>query len=186
MSYGDRNVDIMSAFFSGKLKDEIIRLSGEPKRVELGHGTGIGHKDGSYDQYAVQLREQTTKGNGSIYLGKGINTEKTLSIQDPTDKFSEGEIPKLLIMFNIILNPIQLRVIWKDSSGDQILDQHYEIPPAHGMSYDWWDSYGVYFIGPEDLDYGDYIIEITSKEYGIEDKIKALSTSIEFSVEDSD
>lgn len=183
MSYDDRHTDIMSAFFGGRLKDEIASLSKEPKKVELGHGTGIGHKDGTYDQYMKQLREQRTKGNGTIYLGKAIKTDKnTLSIQDPTDKFSTENVPKLLIMFNTILNPIQIQVIWKDSNDDKILDQYYDIPPAHGNDYDWWDSYGVYFIGPEELEEGDYKIEITSKEFGIEDKTKTLSTSVEFSV----
>ncbi len=184
MSYDDRHTDIMSAFFNGKLREEITNLSKEPKMVELGHGGGIGHKDGTYDQYVKQLRDQAKKGNGSIELGKAIKTEKdTLSIQDPTDKFSTDDVPKLLIMFNTILNPIQLQVIWKDSNNEKILDQYYEIPPAHGNDYDWWDSYGVWFIGPEELDEGDYKIEITSKEFGIEDKIKTSKALIEFSVE---
>ena len=185
MSYDNRGTDIMSAFFSGKLKDEIANLSKEPKMVELGHGSGIGHKDGTYSQYIKQLEQQRIKGNGTIYLGKAINTEKNiLSIQDPTDEFATEDVPKLLIMFNTILNPIQIKVVWKDSDGEQILDQYYEIPSAHSMDYDWWDSYGVYFIGPENLEYGDYRIYITSKEFGIEDKAKVLSTSIEFSVTD--
>lgn len=185
MSYDDRSRDIMSAFFSGKLKDEIASVSKPSKMVELGHGAGVGHKDGTYSQYIKQLETQRIKGNGIIYLGKAISTEKnTLSIQDPTDKFVTEDVPKLLIMFNTILNPIQIKVIWKDPNGEQILDQYYEIPSAHSMSYDWWDSYGVYFIGPDDLDYGDYKIDITSKEFGIEDKTKVLSTSIEFSVTD--
>ncbi len=97
----------MITFFSGKLNDEIANLS-KGKMVELGHGVCIGHKDGIYDQYVKQLREQRTKGNGAIYLGKAIKIDKnTLSIQDPTDKFSTKDVPKLLIMFNTILNPIQ-------------------------------------------------------------------------------
>lgn len=183
MSYDDRYADTMSAFFSGRLKDDIASFSKEPKMVELGHGAGIGHKDGTYDQYVKQLREQITKGNGTIYIGKAIKTDKnTLSIQDSTDKFSTEDIPKLLIMFNTILNPIQIKIVWKDSNGDQILDQYYEILSAHGNDYDWWDSYGVWFIGPEGLEEGDYKVEITSKEFGIEDKTKTLSTSVEFSV----
>lgn len=50
---------------------------------------------------------------------------------------------------------------------------------------DWWDSYSVYFIGPEELEEGDYNIEITSKEFDIEDKIKTLRALVEFSVVDS-
>jgi hypothetical protein len=184
MSYDNRNTDTMSAFFRGKLKDE-ISTSKEPDIVELGHGVGIEHKYGTYSQYVKQLIEQNAKGNGTIYLGKAIKTDKnTLSIQDPTDKFSAEDVPKLLIMFNTILSPIQIHVIWKDSNGDKILDQYYDIPSAHSNNYDWWDSYGVLFIGPEDLEYGDYKIEITSKEFGMEDKIKVLSTSVEFSVTD--
>lgn len=185
MSYDDRYVDIMSAFFGGKLNEDIANLYKEPHKVELGHGSGIGHKDGTYSQYIKQLETQIIKGNGIIYLGKAINTDKNiLSIQDPTDKFTINDIPKLLIMFNTILNPIKIQVVWKDQNGDQILDQYYEIPSAHSMEFDWWNSYGVYFIGPEDLEEGDYTIDIMSKEFGIEDKTKVLLTSIEFSVTD--
>lgn len=185
MNYNNRNIDTMSAFFSGKHRDDITSSSKEPKMVELGHGTGIGHKDGTYGQYVKQLIEQRIKGNGTIYLGKAIKTDRSiLSIQDPTDKFSAEDVPKLLIMFNTILNPIQIQVVWKNSNDDEILDQYYEIPPAHGNNYDWWDLYSVYFVGPENLEYGDYKIEITSKEYGIDDKIKILSAFVEFSVAD--
>jgi len=185
MSYDNRNKDVMSAFFSGKLKNEIASTFKEPKMVELGHGAGIGHKDGTYGQYVKQLNEQIIKGNGTIYLGKTIKTEKnTLSIQDPTDKFSTGDIPKLLIMFNAILNPIRIQVIWKDSNDTKILDQYYEIPSARSNDYDWWDSYSAYFVGPENLEYGHYKVGITSKEFGMEDNTKVLSTSIEFSVTD--
>lgn len=183
MSY-DRHTDTMSAFFSGKFKDDIAKGT---KKVELGHGAGIGYRDGTYDQYVKQLREHRTEGNGAIYLGKGINTDDdtTLSIQYPTEKFSTEDVPKLLIMFNTIINPIQIRALWKSSDDDIILDQYCEIPSAHSMNYDWWSSYGVYFIGSEDLEEGDYKIDITSKEFGLGDKIKVLSTSIEFSVIDS-
>lgn len=183
MSYNNRYTDTMNAFFTGKLKD--ISTSKEPDIVELGHGIGIGHKYGTYDQYTKQLIEQNTKGNGIIYLGKAIKTDKkTLSIQDPTDRFSTEDVPKLLIMFNTILNDIRIHTIWKDSNGNEILDQYYEIPSAYSNNYDWWDLYGIYFIGPENLEEGDYNIEITSKEFGIEDKAKVLSTSVEFSVID--
>ncbi len=191
MSYDDRYGDTMKAFFSGKLNNEIAAR--EPKTVELGHGVGIGHKDGAYSQYVKALSERTTKGNGAVYLGKAIKEEQLelstdkniLSIQDPTDEFAIGDVPKLLIMFNTLLNNIRLKVAWKDSDDDIILDQYYDIPTAYSMKYDWWDSYSVYFIGPEDLDEGNYSIEITSKEFGIEDKTKVLSTLVEFSVVDS-
>jgi hypothetical protein len=185
MSYDNIYTDTMSAFFSGKLKNDITSASKEPKMVELGHSVSIGHKYGTYNQYLKQLREQVTKGNGAIYLGKAVKTdENTLSIQDTTNKFSTEDVPKLLIMFNTILNPMRIQVVWEDSNGDKILDQYYEIPSAHSNNYDWWDSYGVLFIGPEDLKHGDYNIEITSKEFGMEDKVKVLSTSVEFSVTD--
>lgn len=185
MSY-DRYTDIMSAFFSGKLKDEIADSNKETKKVELGHGLGIGYRDGTYDQYVKKLSENRIKGNGAIYLGKDINTNgNTLSIRNPTEEFLTEDIPKLLIMFNTILNPTRIKVVWKNSDDDIILDQYYEIPSAHSMNYDWWSSYGVYFIGPEDLEEGNYNIDIISKEFGIEDKVKTLSTSVEFSVVDS-
>ncbi len=192
MSYDDsdimRSTDTMGAFFSGKLKNEITNLKKEPQMVELGHGTGIGHKDGTYSEYVKNLREQASKGNGVIYIGKSINTEKTLSIpeNDQTDTFALGDLPKLLIMFYNVINPVQIKVTWKDSNNESILEQFYEVPSAYGMSYDWWDSYGTYFIGPDDLETGEYKIEITSKEFGIEDKTKVLKTSIKFSVEDSE
>jgi hypothetical protein len=182
MSY-DRYTDIMSAFFSGKLKDEIVSANKGTKKVELGHGTGIGYKDGTYDVYAKKLSENKIKGNGTIYIGKDINTDgDTLSIQCPTEKFSTEDVPKLLIMFNTILNPIQIRVVWKNSDDEIISDQYYEIPSAHSMNYDWWESYGVYFIGPEDLEEGYYNINIMSKELGLGDKIKTLSAYVELSV----
>lgn len=180
MSYDDRYSDTMKAFFSGKLNNEIAAKG--PKMVELGHGVGIGHKDGTYSQYVKSLSGK----NGTIYLGKGIKTDKdTLSIQDSTEEFTVGDVPKILVMFNTILNPIKIKVVWKDSDGNIILDQYYDMPSAYSMKYDWWDSYGVYFIGPEDLEEGNYNIEIISKELGIEDKIKTLRTSIEFSVIES-
>jgi hypothetical protein len=173
------NKDIMRAFFSGKLKNDIEDAS-KSKIVELGNSIGIGHKDGTYSQYIKQLEEQITKGNGVIYLGKSVKTDKnTLSIQDPTDNFSTKDVPKLILMFNTILNPIQIQVLWKDSKDSKILDQHYSIPSAHSNNYDWWDSFSVLFIGPENLERGSYKIDITSK-----DTTKVLSTSIEFSVTD--
>jgi len=190
MSYDDRYGDTMRSFFSGKFNSEIAKGH---NTVELGHGIGIGHKDGAYSQYVKALSERTTKGNGAVYLGKaikeeqfGLSTDKNIfSIQDPTDEFTVGDVPKLLIMFNTVLNTIRLKVAWKDSDDDIILDQYYDIPTAYSMKYDWWDSYSVYFIGPEDLDEGNYNIEITSKEFGVEDKTKVLSTLVEFSVFDS-
>lgn len=180
MSYD--NADTMSAFFSGKLKDD-INTPKEPDVVELGHGIGIGHKNGTYDQYMKQLREQNTKGNGTIHIGKVVKIgENTVSIQDHTDKFLTEDVPKLLIMFNTILNNIRIKAVWKDQDNNQILEQYYEIPSAHSNNYDWWDLYSVWFIGPENLDEGYYNIEIMSKEFGREDNVKALSTSIEFSV----
>ena len=86
---------------------------------------------------------------------------------------------------------MSLKVIWKDSNDDTILEQYYNIPAAHSMNYDWWGSYGILFIGPEDLDEGNYMVEIISeeiisREYTISDKkdnIKTFSASLEFSVE---
>ncbi len=188
MSYDDRYSDTMKAFFSGKLENDIATKS---KMVELGHGIGIGHKDGTYSQYIKALSKRMATDNGTIYLGKAIKEEQLspdkniFSIQDPTDKFTVEDVPKLLIMFNTVLNNIRIKVAWKDSDGNTILDQYYDIPSAYSMDHDWWDSYQTYFIGPENLGEGDYSIEIMSKEFGIDDKTKILKASIGFSVVDS-
>lgn len=163
MSYRDEG-DIMSAFFGGRINinDED---STEQKVVEVGHGTGIGHKDGSYQKYVKQLSERKGEANIIIYLGKAINTnENILSIVDGTDKFTTKDIPKLLIMYHDVINKTFVKVAWKNESDDIILEQYYEIPAPQTMKYTWWDTYSAYFIGPENLDEGKYNIEITSTD----------------------
>lgn len=183
MNYENRETDTMSAFFRGKLTTNTIKS--QPKMVELGHGKGVGHTDGSYDQYIKQLYEKSSKGNGLIYIGKTIDKEK-MSIPDLNDKFKPAEIPKLLIMYYNILNRTHIKVEWKDMDNETILNQYYEIPSAHSMNYDWWDSYGVYFIGPEDLEEGNYKVDITSTELGAGDNRKVLKALINFSVVEQD
>lgn len=187
MAY-EENTNTMKAFFEGKVRNDIPG----PKLVELGHGRGIGHEHGSYNQYIKKLSEQRTKGNGVISIGKSIK-EDTFSIPNPTDKFNVGDIPHLLVMYNNIIDDISLKVIWKDSDDDTILEQYYNVPSAYSMGNYWWESYGIYFIGPEDLEEGNYSIDIISeeiifKEHTMGDKkdnIKTLTASIDFSVEDS-
>lgn len=160
-------------------------LGSKSRLVEIGHGVGIGHIDGSYSKYIRQLSERSKNGNGMIYLGKAINEDNgTMSIVEATEKFDIGNIPKLLVMFHNVLNGIALKVEWKNMEDELILEQYYQIPPPHSMRYDWWDTYSTYFIGPEDLEEGDYKVKITSNENTRSKQLKELSTTIKFSVED--
>ena len=182
MSYRDgEDSNIMKSFFRGKLK--IDNQDPKSRLVEIGHGIGIGHIGGSYSTYIKQLSKQSKDGNGIIYLGKEIKEDKsTISIIGATEKFDIGNIPKLLVMFNSIISGIILKVEWKNMDNDTILDQYYQIPPPNSMKYDWWDTYSAYFIGPEDLEEGDYNVKITSNENTKSKLIRGLSTTIEFSV----
>lgn len=171
----------MKSFFRGNIKMENL----DSRIVEIGHGIGIGHIDGSYSRYVRQLSERSKDGNGIIYLGKAINEDKgTMSIMDPTEKFDIGNVPKLLVMFHNILNGMMLKVEWKNMEDDTILEQYYQIPSPHSMKYDWWDTYSTYFIGPENLEEGDYKVKITSNENTTSRQTKGLSTTVGFSVED--
>lgn len=175
--YSEDN-NTMKSFFRGDIKmaDLGSRL------VEIGHGTGVGHVDGSYSKY-MQLSRQSKVGNGIIYLGKAINEDKgSMSIMDATEKFGIGNVPKLLVMFHNILNGIILKVEWQNMDDNIILEQYYQIPSPHSMRYDWWDTYSTYFIGPEDLEEGDYKVKITSNENTKGKQMKGLSTIIGFSV----
>lgn len=187
MSYRDgEDNNIMKSFFRGNLKKEI--LDSQSRLVEIGHGIGIGHIGGSYSIYIRQLTKQSKDGNGTIYIGKEISEDKgTISIVDATKKFDIGNIPKLLVMFHSVVNGIMLKVEWKnmDMDNDTILEQYYQIPQAHSMKYDWWDTYSTYFIGPEDLEEGNYNVKISSKESSKSKKTGELSTTIEFSITDS-
>lgn len=186
MSYGENeDNNIMRAFFSGKIK--VGKMSPQYERVELGHGSGVGHANGSYSQYIKQLAERDKEGNGIIYLGKAINTDKdVMSIVSATEKFDTGDVPKLLIMFYNILNETTLKVEWKNADDEVILGQYYQIPSASNVNYNWWDTYSAYFIGPEDLEEGDYKVEITSREIVRSRQSEELSSIIEFSVKDKD
>ncbi len=184
MSYADReDNNIMKSFFRGNIKME--DLGSKSRLVEIGHGIGIGHVDGSYSKYINQLSKHSKEGNGIIYLGKAINEDKgKMSIMDATEKFDQGNVPKLLIMFHDIINGMILKVEWKNMDNDTILEQYYQIPSPHSMKYDWWDQYSAYFIGPEDLEEGNYKVEITSNENTRSKKMNGLSTTLEFSVKD--
>lgn len=174
--------NIMKAFFRGNLKK--ADLEPQSRLVEIGHGAGIGHVGGSYRTYIRQLSKQFKDGNGTIYLGKEIAEDKgTMSVIDATKKFDIGNIPKLLVMFHNVINGIMLKVEWKDTDNDTILEQYYNIPQAHSMKYDWWDMYSTYFIGPEGLEEGNYSVKIASIESSKSKKTGELSTIIEFSVE---
>lgn len=173
----------MKAFFSGKIK--IDDIGPRSKLVEIGHGVGIGHQDGSYSQYMEQLSKRSKEGNGIIYLGKEISEDKsTMSIVNATEEFEVGNTPKLLVMFYNIINSMTIKVEWKNMNDDLILEQYYQIPLPYSMNYHWWDTYSSYFIGPEDLDEGDYKVKITSTE-GPKSKYeqpKELSSTVKFSV----
>jgi hypothetical protein len=173
--------NIMKSFFRGKLKK--ADLDSKSRLVEIGHGVGIGHIGGSYSTYIRQLSKQSKDGNGTIYLGKEVNEDKgTMSIIDATKKFDIGNVPKLLVMFHNVVNGIMLKVEWKNMENDTILEQYYQIPQPHSMNYDWWDMYSTYFIGPEDLEEGNYNVKIASKESSKSKKTGELSSIIEFSM----
>ena len=179
--------DSMKAFFRGDVK--IDGLGSKSRFVEIGHGIGIGLLDGSYSKYIKQLTNQSKEGNGFIYLGKAISEDKgTMSIVNDTEKFGTGDVPKLLVTFHNLINGVTIKLEWKnvDDNEDLILEQYYQIPSPHSMKYDWWDIYSAYFIGPEDLEVGDYKVEITSKENMMNGKFKELSSSIEFLVENKE
>lgn len=183
MSYEYESSDIMNSFFKGKIKYQSPESKYE--KVEIGHGIGIGHTDGSYSIYIKQLSENSKDGNGFIYLGKSIKEDNnTMSIQDETEKFETGDIPKLLITFHDLLNDMTIKVEWKNMDDDIILDQYYQIPSPQNMNYSWWDKYSTYFIGPEDLEEGSYKIEITSKELTKGKRLTELFSTINFSVVD--
>ena len=187
MTY-EENTNTMKAFFEGRIRNDIP----ESKLVELGHGKGVGHTRGSYNQYIKELSAQRSKGNGTISIGKYVIEKDIFSIPDQTDKFTVGDIPHLLVIYGNIISDIQLKAVWKNSIDDTILEQYYNIPGSYSMGNDWWDKYSVYFIGPEDLDEGDYNVIVTSREVisreptlgDKDDNIKTLSASLEFSVVD--
>lgn len=172
--------NIMRSFFRGKIK---MDTDSKSRLVEIGHGIGTGHIGGSYSTYIRQLSKQSKDGNGTIYLGKDINENTgTMSIIGATNKFDIGNIPKLLVMFHSIINAISLKVEWKNMDNDTILEQYYNIPQAHSMQYDWWDTYSAYFIGPEDLEEGEYSVKITSNENAKSKQTRELTTTVEFSI----
>jgi hypothetical protein len=171
----------MNSFFKGKIK--IKDLSPKYERAELGHGIGIGHRDGTYSQYIQQLSDWSKEGNGLIYLGKTIKEDKnTMSMTNETKEFNTEEIPKLLIMFRNLLNQMTLKVEWKNMDNDTILEQQYQVPVPYSMNYRWWDTYYTYFIGPGDLEEGNYKVGITSIETTKGKRVRELSSTIEFLV----
>lgn len=181
MKYDSTYDEVMGEFFSGRLTIE----NSESKLVELGHGMGVGNRYGSYQQYTKKLSER--KENGLIYIGKDIKIDDdTLSIVDPTTEFIVGDVPKVLIMFHNIINETSVKTIWKDLYDTTISEQYYTIPSPYSKQYAWWDWYGAYFIGPENLDEGYYKIDIISHIIGIKDLHSTLSTTIEFSVQNNE
>ena len=169
--------NIMKAFFNGDIKVE--NLGPKYERIEVGHGLGVGHPNGSYSQYIKQLRSRP--GNCLIYTGKSVKIDNdVMSILDETEEFKEGEIPKLLITFYNILNEKTIKVEWKNMENDVILKQRYITPIPYAMNYSWWDTYGVYFIGPDNLEEGDYKIDITLREIVRDRKLEEMSPTIQF------
>ena len=178
------DTNIMNALFKGKIK--IQKQSSKYERVEIGHGMGIGHDGGSRSQYLQQLAERSKEGNGLIYLGKGIQEGKdTMSIVGETNKFYVGDIPKVLLVFSNVINKMTLKLDWKNARNNSILEQYYEIPSPYSLQHSWWDTYSVHFAGSEDLDEGNYKIDISStKKTRL--RTEELSSTIEFSIEDKD
>lgn len=170
--------EVMSRFFRGKLKINTDYMIGE-----YGHGMGIGNKYDSYEIYKKKLSEKVNQENGKTYIGKDINMgPNSLSIVDPATEFAIGETPKVLIMFYNILYGISIRSLWKDDRENIVLGQLYDIPSPYSMQYSWWDIYGAYFIGPEDLEEGNYKVQLVSYENGIKNIRRIMSSNIEFSV----
>jgi len=75
-----------------------------------------------------------------------------------------------------------VKAIWKDDSNNTILEQYYQIPLPYSMNYSWWDTYSTYFIGPDNLEEGDYKVEISSIKNVKNGQLDELSCTIEFSV----
>lgn len=184
MSYGNNeDGNIMRAFFGGKIKVE--DMSPQYEHAELGDGIGIGHTHGSYSQYIKQLSNRGKQGNGLIYLGRAIViNEDVASIVNATEQFNTGDVPKLLIMFYNVLNETTVKVAWENENNDVILEQRYQIPLPYSMNYNWWDTYSVYFTGPEDLDEGNYKVQISSRETVRNRQMNELSSTVEFSIEE--
>lgn len=178
--------DTMSAFFKGKVNINDLNNRPKSRTVELGYGKGIGHIHGSYSEYIKKLREQTPKGNGIISIGKSVTDKNNIfSMPNITDKFAVGDVPHILIMYYNIINPMAINVSWKNSEDGTISEQYHNIPASHSLNYDWWEQYGVYFIGPEDLEEGDYEVNVTSTEFDRGNNVKNLSTSLDFKVVDA-
>lgn len=178
--------NIMSDFFRGKINIDDLSDRPKSKMVELGYGKGIGYVHGTYSQYIKKLGKQAPKGNGIISIGKSVvEKDNTFSMSDPTDKFTIGDVPHILIMHYNVINTVAIKVLWKNSEDEVLSEQYYEIPAAHSLNYDWWEQYGTYFIGPEDLEEGNYKVEIVSTEFGRGDNTKTFTASLDFIVIES-
>lgn len=172
------NNDIMKEVFGGRAKADKRELN----LVDQGHGIGIGRVGGSYDLYVRQLRKNTNKENGVIYIGKDIDTStNTPSIINSTIEFTVGDIPKLLIVFHSLINELRIKTTWQEKgSYDIILESFYKIPSPYNASYDWWDLYSVYFIGPEKLEEGEYQVVLEAADI----KRNNMSSTVEFTIID--
>lgn len=178
MVYEENNT--MNQIFNSRVKVNKF----EPSLVERGYGVGIGHIGGSYALYMRQLRENASVDSGAVHIGKSINLNtKTPTIINPTTDFVIGEIPKVLIELNTFINELFVKATWQDkNSEDVILESFYNIPSPYGKDYDWWDLYSVYFIGPENLDEGEYKVVLEAEDI----KRNKLISTVEFSVKDND
>lgn len=180
MSHGREEDNTMSQMFGGRIK--IYRR--ELDLVEQGYGIGIGHEYGSYALYMAQLRKNANIENGVTYLGKDIDLNtSTPTIVNPTVEFVIGDIPKILIEFHSLIDELFVNVIWRyNGSEDTILKSFYKVPSPYGKSYDWWDLYSVYFIGPENLGEGEYQVVLEAEDI----KKNKLVSTVEFSVKYND
>lgn len=177
MAYEENNT--MNQIFSGRVKVNKF----EPSLVDQGYGVGVGHIGGSYASYVRQLRKNVNIDSCAVHIGKNIDLNaKVPIIINPTTEFVSGDIPKVLVELHTFINGLFVKTAWQDkNSEDIILESFYNIPSPYDKNYDWWDLYSVYFIGPENLDEGEYKVMLEAEDI----KRNKLISTLEFSVKDN-
>lgn len=172
--------DTMKEVFTNHARAEKQELG----LVEQGYGVGIGRVGGSYDLYVRELRKNVNTGNGIVYIGKDINASTdTPSIVNSTTEFTVGDIPKVLITFHSLINELRIKATWKEKGSDNIiLESFYKIPSPYDKHYHWWNLYSVYFIGPEDLEQGEYQVVLETTDI----KRRGMSSTVEFTMMDNE
>lgn len=169
--------DTMKNFFSGKLKEEIDFIN---KKLEYDN-TGLliemkGKEHGSYQLFsAIQNEEKNTFKT----LLTDVTTDTSINVDTTNIKtktiFKIGEIPKLLITYQNIMNAKELLINWnyspisnrpyeKSTEYRKIYTGFYIIPPARDSGYHWFEQYAIEFNGPIIEAKGTYNIEINEKD----------------------